>query len=169
MREIMDSDPVDDESCSTPADGQTPDHNNGLLFSEGTDASLEDLHPDPAHVFGLWQTFLDRVNPLTKVIHVPSVQPLVVEAATKRETLPKKVEALMFSIYVLGATALSPQESLQLLGYSRDEAITRFSRGCRLAFMRIQIFKQYDMITLQALVLYQVSQWQYCACFYIQI
>ncbi|KAK6848916.1 hypothetical protein PG995_012749 [Apiospora arundinis] len=157
MREIMDNDVGDDESCSTPADGQTPDHNNGLLFSEGMDVSLEDLHPDPAHVFGLWQTFLERVNPLTKVIHVPSVQPFLVEAATKRDTLPKKVEALMFSIYVLGATALSPQESLALLGYSRDEAITRFSRGCRLAFMRIQIFKQYDLITLQALVLYQHS------------
>jgi hypothetical protein len=157
MREIVDDDEKEDECCSTPADGQTPDANTGLLFSASSDTNLGELHPEPAHVFRLWQTFLDRVNPLTKVIHVPSVQPLVVEAATNRETLPKNVEALLFAIYTMGAVALSDSECITILGYTKDEAVNRFSKGVRVSLMRIGILYKYDMVVLQAMVLYLVS------------
>lgn len=157
MREIVEDDEKEEEDFSTPADGSTPDPNTGLLLSDGADANLSDLHPEPAHVFRLWQTFLDRVNPLTKVIHVPTVQPLVVEAATNRENLPKNVEALLFAIYVMGVIALSDSECIAILGYSKDIAINRFSKGVRVALMRIGILYKYDMVVLQAMVLYLVS------------
>lgn len=157
MRDIIDNDEKDDESTSTPLDGTSPDQSTALLFSDGPDSNLEDLHPEPAHVFRLWQTFLDRVNPLTKVIHVPTVQPLVVEAATNRANLPKNVEALLFSIYAIGAVALTEQESLTLLGYPREEAFKRFSKGARVTLMRIGIFYKYDIVVLQALVLHLTS------------
>ncbi|KAI1852421.1 hypothetical protein JX265_011054 [Neoarthrinium moseri] len=158
MREIVDEDDKDDESSGvTPADGQTPDHHTGLLLSDGSDSNLADLHPEPAHVFRLWQTFLERVNPLTKVIHVPSVQPLVVEAATNKDNLPKNVEALLFSIYTLGVVAMSESECIAVLGIPKDDAFARFSKGARVALMRIGILHKYDLVVLQAMVLYLTS------------
>ncbi|KAI0123087.1 fungal-specific transcription factor domain-containing protein [Xylariales sp. AK1849] len=157
MREILDDDEKEEESYATPAEGQTPDHNTVLLLYESADSDLEDLHPEPAHVFRLWQTFLERANPLTKVIHVPSVQPLVVEAATNRANLAKNVEALLFSIYTMAAVALSEAECVALLGIPRDEAFNRFSKGVRVALMRIGILNKYDLVVLQALVLYLTS------------
>lgn len=158
MREIVDQDEKEEESSSTtPADGLTPDHHTGLLFSSDSDANLDELHPNPAHVFRLWQTFLERVNPLTKVIHVPTVQPLVVEAATNQTNLPKNVEALLFSIYTLAAVSMTDTECIGVLGLTKDDALARFSKGARVAFMRIGILHKYDMVVLQALVLYQVS------------
>lgn len=159
MREIIEEEDKEDDTCSysTPTSGQTPDHHTGLLFSDTPDSSnLADMHPEPAHVFRLWQTFLERVNPLTKVIHVPSVQPLVVEAATNQGSLPKNVEALLFSIYTAAAVALSESECVAILGVSKDEAFNRFSRGARVAMMRIGILHRYDLVVLQALVLYLV-------------
>lgn len=159
MREIVDQDDKEPEesTTTTPADGLTPDHHTGLLFSSDSDSNLDELHPNPAHVFRLWQTFLERVNPLTKVIHVPTVQPLVVEAATNQANLPKNVEALLFSIYTMGAIAMSEAECMSVLGMTKDDAFARFSKGARVSFMRIGILHKYDLVVLQALVLYLVS------------
>ncbi|ORY71978.1 fungal-specific transcription factor domain-containing protein [Pseudomassariella vexata] len=162
MREIVDNDDKDDDSYCTPSDAQTPDQNTALIFSDGGSgsgwgSSTEDLHPEPAHAFRLWQTFLDRVNPLTKVIHVPTIQPLIVEAATSRANIPKNVEALLFSIYSMSAIALSEQECLSMLGYTKDEAFKRFSTGVRITLMRIGILHKYNLVILQAMVLYLMS------------
>ncbi|KAI0129379.1 fungal-specific transcription factor domain-containing protein [Hypoxylon sp. NC0597] len=156
MREILEDEETIDDPC-TPADSQASDLNGGLILSDTSDANLEELHPQPAHVFRLWQIYLERVNPLTKVIHVPTVQPLLVEAATSRENIPKNVEALLFAIYLMAAVALTDDECIERFGYTKVEAYNRFSKGCRSALMRIGILKNYDLVVLQALVLYLFS------------
>jgi hypothetical protein len=88
MRDILDDDDKDDD-CSTPASASTPDGNTGLILPISSDVNLKDLYPQPAQIFHLWQTFLDRVNPITKVIHVPTLQPKLVEAATNREKVSR--------------------------------------------------------------------------------
>ncbi|KAI2465686.1 fungal-specific transcription factor domain-containing protein [Annulohypoxylon bovei var. microspora] len=156
MREILEDEDTVDDPC-TPADSQASDLNAGLILSDTSDANLEELHPQPAHAFQLWQIFLERVNPLTKIIHVPTVQPMLVEAATSRENVPKNVEALLFSIYLMAAVALTDDECAERFGFTKADAYNRFSKGCRSALMRIGILKNYDIIVLQALVLYLFS------------
>ncbi len=79
MREIVDADEYDE--C-TP-DTNTPDDNGDLLLGGETPSQpAEDLWPDPAQVFRLWQIYLDKVNPLTKIIHVPTLQPYLASATT---------------------------------------------------------------------------------------
>ncbi|KAI3323300.1 hypothetical protein HD806DRAFT_498754 [Xylariaceae sp. AK1471] len=156
MREIIEDDETIDE-YSTPVDSQTPDYNTGLMLGESSDGNVEDFRPSAAQAFRLWQTFLERVNPLTKVIHVPSLQPKLVEATTDPTSIPKNVEALLFSIYVMAVVSLSERECQQQLGCTKDEAYQRFSTGCRIALMRIGIMKTYDLVVLQALVLYLFS------------
>ncbi|KAI1283673.1 fungal-specific transcription factor domain-containing protein [Xylaria sp. FL0933] len=155
MREILEDEEIDD--YCTPADSRTPEHHSSIVLSEDTDGHVEDYRPSPAHAFRLWQTFLERVNPLTKVIHVPSVQPKLVEATTDPGSIPKNVEALLFSIYVMAVVALDERECHQQLGCDKEEAYQRFSTGCRIALMRIGILKTYDLVVLQALVLYFFS------------
>lgn len=157
MREILDVYEKDkDDEASTPADCASPEDNISFVLTGTPTVELRDLHPPAAHTFFLWQKFLDRVNPLTKVIHVPTLQPMVAEAATNLDTIPKNVEALLFSIYTMAAVSLTDDESLAFLGYSKKEAVERFSRGVRVALTRMDILKHYDLITLQAMVLYMV-------------
>ncbi|KAI1391259.1 fungal-specific transcription factor domain-containing protein [Hypoxylon trugodes] len=152
MREILeDEETIDDPS--TPADSQSSDLDAGLILSDTSNINLQELHPQPAHVFRLWQIFLERVDPITKVIHVPTVQPLLVEAATSRANIPKNIEALLFSIYLMAAVSLTDEECVERFGYSRETAYNRFSTGCRSALMRIGILKNYDLVVLQAMVL----------------
>jgi hypothetical protein len=154
MREIIDADELTEDHSTEPA---TPDDNSDLLLGGDTPASsVEDLQPEAGHIFRLWQIYLERVNPLTKIIHVPSVQPYLVEAASGSTNIPKSMDALLFSIYLLGALSLTAQECQSVLGYGREEALQRFSTGVRLSLLRMGFLKAQDLVTLQAIVNYLV-------------
>ncbi|KAL2681228.1 hypothetical protein Neosp_008836 [[Neocosmospora] mangrovei] len=157
MREIVDTD--DPEDCSVMgSEDLSPDYNIDLLLpSDASSGSTDDLQPDPVHVFRLWQLFVDRVNPLTKIIHVPSVQPYVMEAATNMNNIPLNYQALLFSIFTMAAVSLSDAEATQMLGCSRDDALRKYTIGTKMALTKFNFLKNYDMVALQALLLYLFS------------
>lgn len=154
MRQIIDAE--DNDECSPET--MTPDGNSDMLLGSGDtpDLNVETLWPEPNHIFYLWQSYLDRVNPLTKIIHVPSMQPYVAEAVGGRN-IPKNVEALLFSIFVMAVVSLTPDECWGMLGCPREEAVQRYSRGVRLSLVKVGFLKSHDLTTLQALVIYLVS------------
>lgn len=155
MRDIIDSEDTDD--CTTDH-STTPDENSDLLFGADTPAvNPETLWPDASHVVRLWQIYLDRVNPLTKIIHVPTMQPFVLDAVGGPQRLPKNIEALLFSIFLMAVVALEPDECQGVLGCPREVALERYSAGVRLTLLRIGFLKTHDLTVLQALVIYLIS------------
>lgn len=156
MRHIVDSEDPEDASV-LGADALTPDNNADLLFpSDSSTPAVEDHHPDPVHAFRLWQIFLDRVNPITKIIHVPTLQPYVIEATTDPSSVPLNYQALLFSVYLMATISMTDAESQQLLGLPRDQALQRFTAGTKHALLRFDFLRNYDMAALQALVLFLV-------------
>ncbi|CAM1507865.1 Fc.00g047130.m01.CDS01 [Cosmosporella sp. VM-42] len=157
MREIVDTDDPD-ESSVLGSEDLSPDYNVDLLLpGDASTRTTEDLQPDPVHVFRLWQLFLDRVNPLTKVIHVPTLQPYVMEAASCMDNIPLNYQALLFSVFTMATVSLSEVESVQMLGMSRDDALRKFTIGTKVALTKFNFLKNYDMAALQALLLYLFS------------
>ncbi|KAI0856708.1 fungal-specific transcription factor domain-containing protein [Xylaria cubensis] len=155
MRNLIDDDDQESESSTV---GLSPDNHADLFLGvEDAAIDLQELQPDLVTVFRLWQLFIDRVNPLTKVLHVPSLQSYVMDAATDINKVPLAYQALLFSIYTMAVVSLTSQEVFQLLGMTRDEALNRFTRGAKLALTRSNFLKNYNMTTLQALVLYMLS------------
>ncbi|CCG84994.1 protein of unknown function [Taphrina deformans PYCC 5710] len=76
--------------------------NDFLLFgSPDADVNLFNLHPEPAHIFKLWQLYLENVDPLLKITHAPSLQARITEALDSLYNIESNLEALMFSIYYL--------------------------------------------------------------------
>jgi hypothetical protein len=136
----------------------TPENNGDLIFpGESACHGIEPQHPDPVQTFRLWQIFLDRVNPMTKVIHVPTLQPYIIEATTNPSQIPWQHQALLFAIYLMATLSLSDTECHQLLGSSQALALQRFSSATRAALLRFDYLRNYDMAALQALLLYMVS------------
>lgn len=152
MREILES--QDSTEGATPSDAPTPDDNSDLLMGDHSAVNLDELHPDPANVFRLWQVFLDRVNPVTKIIHVPTLQPYVAEAASPTRNIPRNIESLLFAIYTMAVIALTEEECMTLFSHSRERCLQRFSMGVRATLQRLGFLVNYDLVTLQALVLY---------------
>ncbi|KAG5988467.1 hypothetical protein E4U43_004735 [Claviceps pusilla] len=152
MRNILETEDPEDGSI-LGSDELTPENNTDLLFpGHMSTANIEDLVPDPVHAFKLWQLFLDRVNPLLKVVHVPSIQPVVLEGAINMMSLPHHQQALIFSIYTVASLSMTEPESIQTLGMSREAAAQKFLAGTKIALMRFNFLKNYNMTSLQALV-----------------
>lgn len=156
MRDIVETEDPEDSSI-LGSEELTPENNTDLFFpGDLSTANIEDLIPDPIHAFKLWQLFIDRVNPLFKVVHVPTVQPIAMEAATNMTSLPHHQQALILSIYTTAALSLTESESIQLLGMSRESAIQKFLAGTKVALIRFNFLKNYNMTALQALVHFMV-------------
>lgn len=117
---------------------------------------MESLAPHSTFVFVLWQMFLDRVNPLTKLIHAPSLQPCIVLAATNPQAMPTGMHALLFSIYSMAVASMSQMECINLFGQSRDHLWRQYMSGARQSLIAADFMRKYDMTVLQALLLYLV-------------
>ncbi|RDW63533.1 hypothetical protein BP6252_11078 [Coleophoma cylindrospora] len=134
------------------------ENNDHLLFGIRKAAvKLSTLHPEPAHIFRLWQIYLDNVNPLLKVTHVPSLQGRLVEAVSNLANITPTLEALMFSIYCTAILSLVAGDVQVMFGSSQEELLSRCQFGCQQALLNCGFLRCGDRDCLTALYLYLVS------------
>ncbi|OTA07331.1 hypothetical protein A9Z42_0082090 [Trichoderma parareesei] len=112
-----------------------------------------ELHPDPKHVFKLWQAFADNVNPLAKIIHAPTLQQKILEAAWTVESVAKPLEATMFAVYALAVTSMKPATCINSFGEARSVLLHRYRMGALRALAGTNLFATRDSEVLQALTL----------------
>lgn len=108
-------------------------------------------------IFRLWQTFLDNVNPLVKILHTPTVQQLVLEASGNLKAVSKSMNALMFAIYVSAVNSLSNAECEGMIGQGKSVLLAKYYLGTQQALISAAFLKSSDMVVLQAYVLFLVS------------
>ncbi|KAM0536558.1 hypothetical protein ACHAO7_012306, partial [Fusarium culmorum] len=92
MRHILDQETSDDETCPSRASPVTHEDHD-LLLSTATSSKLGDHLPLPFQILRLWQIFLNRVNPLSKMVHGPSTEQLIISAMTNPVEMPHKSRA----------------------------------------------------------------------------
>ncbi|OBT72758.1 hypothetical protein VF21_08996 [Pseudogymnoascus sp. 05NY08] len=118
---------------------------------------LSSLHPEPLQIFRLWQTFLDNVHPLTKLIHAPSIQQEISRASGSPQTFSKPMQALMFSIYSCSIASMRDEDCMEILGEDRALAHRRFAGIAKKALTVAGLLTTQDSMVLQALVLFLLS------------
>ena len=129
-----------------------------LLFgSRKIAVELSTLHPEPAHIFRLWQIYLENVNPLLKVTHTPSLQGRIVDAVSNVTNISPTLEALMFSIYCIAILSLVADDVQTMFGSPKEDLLSRCQFGCRQALLNCRILRCDDRDCLTALYLYLVS------------
>ncbi|KAJ3543088.1 hypothetical protein NM208_g3751 [Fusarium decemcellulare] len=124
--------------------------------------TIESQYPKPVHIFVLWQVYLDRVNPLTKIIHVPTLQPYVTKATTNPADVPLSYQALLFGIYLMAVISLSDEECQQMLENARHLLLKNFTTQTRNALAQFGFAMNHDMASLQACILFQLSLNEQC-------
>ncbi|KAK0648243.1 putative C6 transcription factor [Cercophora newfieldiana] len=130
---------------------------NLLLGSSEAPIDLSTLHPNPIHIFRLWQIYLENVDPLFKVTHSITLQSRIFTAATNIGNIDAPLEALMFSIYCVAITSLDSQECRASFGASKEDLMTSYRFGCQHALTNAKFLQLRDRDTLTALFLYLVS------------
>lgn len=131
---------------------------SSLLFSAFRNvADLRDFHPPPMQAFMLWQAFLQNVNPMSKVIHAPSVQPIIIEASKDLDTVPKPSVALLFAIYAAAIMSLKEEDCQAQFNAPKTLLLARYFSACQQALAAASFMKSRNLVTLQAFVIFLVG------------
>ncbi|KAL1392547.1 fungal-specific transcription factor domain-containing protein, partial [Phyllosticta capitalensis] len=168
LRELLNEPTSEDEEDASTHFSSPPVHgdnyekrlmNSLFLFSgdmETTD--LRWLHPPGPHIEALANIYWDRVDVIFKVLHRPTISPLLKSAAADTMAIPKGggEEAIMFAIYFAAVTTLSSTECLEVLGRDKPTVVGQTRHCLEIALSNADFLNSTDIQVLQAFVLYLV-------------
>ena len=103
-----------------------------------------------------WDTYKTNVDPLVKVVHVPTMTAQVLEAAQHMDSIPRGMEALLMAIYYAAATSLWEEECRQNFGENKDDLLARYRFGVEQALARADFLQSDEVIVLQAFVIFLI-------------
>src|ERR1700753_2396648 len=130
----------------------------GFLLSTSSKAeNLSGLHPSFHIVQKMWEYFIDRVDPLTKLVHTPTFRITLMESLQDPQSISKPLQALIFAFYYITISSLDESECQYLLGEEKSSACARY----RIAACHALIYAGYlyssSLTTLQAYTMFLVS------------
>ncbi|GAB7350167.1 hypothetical protein MBLNU459_g0832t1 [Dothideomycetes sp. NU459] len=162
--EVEDLKGILNEASDDDADGDSPNaaatqagQHHGWVFSfSSQNVDLLSLHPIPVQIETYWNVYRERVDPLVKVLHIPTTEPTVLAAASHLANLSKSFEVLMFTIYYGAATSLTTEECLAKLGEERSVLLSRYRFAIEQALARANFLTTEELVVLEAFVVYLI-------------
>ncbi|KAG6010053.1 hypothetical protein E4U21_000496 [Claviceps maximensis] len=132
------------------------DHHAFILGYRSADVDLRKLHPLPIQSALLWSIYQENVEPLVKMLHVPSVDPVMCDARTDCDKLTPGNKALVFTIYLAAITSLEPNDVQIKFGASKDELLAQYRFAAEQALARANFLDSSDLVVLRAFTLFLV-------------
>jgi len=114
-------------------------------------------HPPTEHIHQLWQIFSENVDPLTKVVHVPTLRLAIKRATTEIGNIPRSFEALLFAIYSAAIMSLKDDQCKETFGGPRKALLSRYISATKAALSRAKFMETTSIVVLQALILHLIS------------
>jgi hypothetical protein len=101
----------DSDAPALPSDGVTEsNHQSFIMGYNSSDVNIKNLHPLPSQIPFYWQTFIENVHPLVKILHAPTMAKTIKEVQNNLDSLSRSTEALMFAIYFATITSMNGTE-----------------------------------------------------------
>lgn len=123
----------------------------------GTTRSLLEFHPSTEDARILWQTHVRNVEPICKVLHIPTVASMVETVSSNPQCASKADECILFAAYHFAIISSTNEECLQNYGQPRDILRGRYAAALKQAFVNASFLKTTQLPVLQAFVLYLLS------------
>lgn len=114
---------------------------------------LQTLFPSRWQATMLWQIFLSRVDPVLKVIHVPTTMPRIFTAINRPDAVKPDVHCLLFAVFFAATTTLVSDDPTN--EGTRDD-LRRYQQGLELAMHNSSFLDSPTLISLQAMAIYLV-------------
>lgn len=119
---------------------------------------LQSCFPSRWHALQLWQIFVNNVDPITKILHIPTAQATIFNAINNPGSAEANLNALLFAIYFAALTSLSPADAFNLLGQDRSKILIKFKQGLEHSLAAANLFDSPSMLSLQAMGIYIVCR-----------
>lgn len=157
LKGILNQSSDDDEDGSPNSNNSSGTSHQGFVFGYSSqNIDLLNLHPLPNMLEQYWETYKERVDPLVKVLHIPTVEPTVLAAASHLSNLSKGFEALLFAIYYGATTSLSTPDCLAKFGEEKSVLLSRYRFAVEQALARANFLVTEEAIVLQAFVIFLI-------------
>ncbi|KAI8958637.1 putative C6 transcription factor [Daldinia sp. FL1419] len=134
-------------------------HETGIFFESEPNYGFDNvasLHPSPPILAKMKEVFLDRVDPLTKILHVPTFWTALTDALQNPHNRFRSLEALMFSFYFVVVTSLSDDECRNLFGIEKSVLHSRYRLATRQALVNAGFLSTSSPMTLQAYAIFMM-------------
>ena len=152
------SDDEEDHLTASPGSNeQQPSNHHAFVFGfSSQNIDMLALHPLPGQIKGYWDIFKDRVDPLCKILHVPTLEGTIISAASHLANLSRGFECLLFAIYYGATTSLSAEDCLIKLGEEKAVLLTRYRFAIEQALARANFLTTEEIVVLQSFVIFLI-------------
>lgn len=107
------------------------------------------------HKMNLWRIYKERVEPLTKLLPLLSLEHAVVGSDTM--DAPAGLQCIRLAVYYGAVTSLGVEECIMLFGDGQAQVLSRMREELEGLFAKAKLLDTGDIRPLQALTLYLVS------------
>ncbi|KAL4925847.1 putative C6 transcription factor [Aspergillus undulatus] len=128
---------------------------SGAIF--GSPQSLMEQHPSYTEAMKLWNMYVQNVEPLCKVLHVPTVQKMVYAVSKQPATASKSDECLLFVIYYFAIFSMTEADCQQEFNQSRHNLMSHYRAVVYQALANASWLKTTSMPVLQAYTLFLIA------------
>ncbi|KAE8386303.1 fungal-specific transcription factor domain-containing protein [Aspergillus alliaceus] len=139
------------DTSSSPNDRLKLDILPGLSCGS-TDPSQ--LFPEPSLALRLWATYVKSVNPVLKILHIPTTQSAIIGTILDPRAAKPSSIALGFAIFFAAVTSLDNREASEVLPETRKTHLKRFATGMDQALVQGDYMSNPSVTELQALAIF---------------
>ncbi|CAG9984367.1 unnamed protein product [Clonostachys byssicola] len=128
----------------------------------GSQQSLLQHHPTHENAMIMWKAHAENVEPICKILHIPSTFEMLERVSQNPSTASKNEECLLFAIYHFAVFSMNDSQCFERLGQPRSTLMKEYHFATRQALVNASFLRTTEMSVLQALVLFLLS----CRYFY---
>lgn len=120
----------------------------------GPRQTLEHYHPTVAAATAMWNTYAENIEPITKILHVPSTASILEKVARSPQHARRRDECLAFAVYHFAVFSMTEEECLEKLGQPRSELLPTYHFAARQSLANASFLRTTELAVLQAYVLF---------------
>jgi hypothetical protein len=150
------SDGEEDVHDAEEVDNQASQHQGFILGYSSTNVDMAALHPAEQQAREFWDKYKENVDPLVKVLHIPTFEPIFFNAVSHFEGVRKGLEPMLFAIYYGAVTSTTDEECLESWGEDRTTLLQRYRFGLEQALARANFLYCDEIIILQAFIIFLI-------------
>lgn len=126
------------------------DHDNRAMYRKTKDSYADYKAPSPKHLMDLWHLFVTRVDPVTKIVHCPTLSSRLSSFLYDQPSMSSALLAV--SIYFAAVSSCNADECLKLFGQDKASLLRNYRDVLEQDLIRSHAIP--DLENIQALVLY---------------
>lgn len=129
----------------------------GILSVPSSSRTVASLLPPKGIAVRLWRIFVDNVDYMFKIVHIPSTELVLYTVLDNPEGASYENLALCFSVYYSAAVALDDSDDcVSILGENWTDALQRFKTGLEQSFGNADLLENPTVMLVQAMAIYAV-------------